>query len=85
MVLEIIRYYGGGLATKSANIIWAIPPTSVDMIDPYFVEQWIKILDGGESSLRIASTIVRFHSEDEFEILRQGSITEEEIREVLSS
>jgi L-threonylcarbamoyladenylate synthase len=85
IVLWIIRHYGHGLATKSANITGWTPPTSTDMIDPYFIAYQIMIIDGWICPLRIASTIIRFHSEKEFEILRQGSITEEKIREVLSS
>jgi len=85
IALSIIHQYGHGLATKSANITGWVPPISIDMIDPYFRENEIMIIDGWFCPLRIASTIVRCSSETEFEILRQGSITEEDIREVLNS
>lgn len=84
VALSIIRHYGHGLATKSANITWWIPPTSISMIDSYFHNHNIMMIDGWECSIRIASTIVRFSSENDFEILRKGSITEEEIRKVIS-
>lgn len=85
IALSIIYNYGSGLATKSANITGWVPPISVDMIDLYFTEKETMIIDGWVCPLRIASTIVRFSSETDFEILRQGSITEEEIRGVISS
>ena len=85
IAIDIIRNYGSGLATKSANITGWIPPISINMIDPYFKENKIMIIDWWESPLRIASTIVRFSSESEFEILRQGSITATEIRTVIDS
>jgi L-threonylcarbamoyladenylate synthase len=84
VALSIIRHYGHGLATKSANITWWIPPTSISMIDPYFTENNIMIVDGWECPLRIASTIVRFFSETDFKILRQGIITEEELRNIIT-
>ena len=83
IALDIIHHYGYGLATKSANITGWIPPISIDMVDPYFRENEIMIIDGWVCPLRIASTIVRFSSETDFQILRQGSVTEEEIREVI--
>ncbi len=85
IALWIISHYGHGLATKSANITGWIPPISTDMIDPYFIENEIMIIDGWVCPLRIASTIVRCSSDTEFEILRQGSITEGEIRACLYS
>jgi L-threonylcarbamoyladenylate synthase len=84
IALDIIHQYRHGLATKSANITGWIPPISIDMIDPYFIKNDIMIIDGWFCPLRIASTIVRFSSDTEFEILRKGSITEEEIREIIS-
>jgi L-threonylcarbamoyladenylate synthase len=81
--LSLIHHYWHGLATKSANITGWVPPVSTNMIDPYFIEQNTMIIDGWVCSLCVASTIVCFSSETDFEVLRQGSITEEEIREVL--
>jgi L-threonylcarbamoyladenylate synthase len=46
IALWIIRHYGHGLATKSANITGWVPPISIDMIDPYFIENEIMIIDG---------------------------------------
>lgn len=83
IALSIIRHYWYGIATKSANITGWIPPTSISMIDSYFNENNIMIVDGWECPLRIASTIVRFVSETNFEILRQGNISEADIRNVL--
>jgi L-threonylcarbamoyladenylate synthase len=83
IALSLIRNYGHGLATKSANITGWIPPTDCDMVDSYFIEKNIMIVDGWDCPLRIASTIVSFSSETEFEILRQGSISIDEINSII--
>lgn len=81
--LNIIRQYGNGLATKSANITWKTPPISFDMIDPYFENNNIPMVDGGICPLRISSTIIRVVTENEFIVLREGSISADDIKTIL--
>ncbi len=83
IALDLITSFWSPLATKSANISGLIPPTSVDEIDDYFVEQGIMIVNGGVCDIQIPSTIVRVTDEDDFQIVRQGSMTEDEIRELV--
>lgn len=41
------------------------------------------IVNGGVCDIQIPSTIVRVTDEDDFQIVRQGSMTEDEIRELV--
>jgi L-threonylcarbamoyladenylate synthase len=79
IALALIRHYGSWLVTKSANISGRLPPINFDMIDPYFTTQGIMMIDGWSCPLCIASTIVHVIDEHHFTILREGSITHEDI------
>lgn len=83
MALDIITSFGRPIATKSANMTGMIPPTDVDEIDEEFIDEGILIIDWWVADIQIPSTIIRVTDEDEFQILRQGSMTEEEIRELI--
>ena len=83
ITLDIITKFWKPISTKSANLSGMLPPTSIDEIDEYFIEKGILIVDGWLSDIQIPSTIVRVIDEENFQILRQGSITEEEIRDLV--
>ncbi len=83
IALDIIKQYGSWLATKSANASGHVAPVSFDMIDNYFCKKNVMMVDGGTCPLCVASTIVRVIDKNNFTILRQGSITEEDIRETI--
>lgn len=81
--LDIISKFWKPIGTKSANLTGMLPPTSVEEIDEYFIEEDIIVIDGWVSDIQIPSTIVRVVDENNFQILRQGSMTEDEIRELI--
>lgn len=83
VALDLITWFGSPIATKSANISGLIPPTSVDEIDEYFIDEGVVVIDGGLCDIQIPSTIIRVMDEDDFQIIRQGSMSEEEIRELV--
>lgn len=83
ITLDIITKFGKPIGTKSANLSGMMPPTSVDEIDEYFVDEGILIIDGWISDIQIPSTIVRVVDEENFQILREWSISEDEIRELI--
>lgn len=83
MALDIITAYWKPISTKSANMTGMLPPTNIDEIDEYFVDEGILIIDGGEADVQIPSTIIRVIDDDDFQIIRQGSMSEEEIRELI--
>ena len=83
MALDIITEFSSPIATKSANVSWLLPPTSVDEIDEYFIEEGIPVIDGWVCDIQVPSTIVRVIDDDDFQIIRQGSMSEDEIRELI--
>ena len=83
LALSIIEWLDCPLATKSANLSGLLPPTDVDEIDEFFVEQWVAILDGGEVDVQVPSTIVRISEEWHLQILREGAVSEEELRDLI--
>lgn len=71
----------GPLATTSANISGEPSPTKIDDNNPV-IHRVDYVFDGGETKEQIPSTILDC-TKDEFTILRQGSITLEDIQKVL--
>lgn len=83
VTLDLISKFWKPIATKSANITGMLPPTEVNEIDRIFIDAWITIIDGWVSDIQMPSTILRITDDDNFQILRSGSVTEEEIRDTL--
>ena len=81
--LELIRLTGVPLAAPSANVSDMPSPKSVDEVLAYFDGKIECVIDGGVSELGFESTIVDLLEED-YKIIRQGALPEEEIKRVLS-
>ena len=78
---ELINYAGCPIATSSANISDMQSATKVsDIVDDLY-KKVDYIIDGGKSDIGIASTIVEVIDDIPY-ILRQGSITEDEISKI---
>ncbi len=84
LVCDIVRYTGVPLATTSANIHGMPSPVCADDIDAALLKGVDLTLDGGPSSLGLASTIVDA-SQEALRIIRTGAIPASRIMEVLSS
>lgn len=80
--LNIIKLAGVPIAAPSANITGKKSGTNITDIFSDFGESVDFYVDGGESKLGIGSTIVKMVDGKPI-ILRQGSISEREIQEVL--
>ena len=80
--LNIIKLAGVPIAAPSANITGKKSGTNITDIFSDFGENVDFYVDGGESKLGIGSTIVKMVDRKPI-ILRQGSISEREIQEVL--
>ena len=76
---KLIEYAGVPIATPSANISGKPSGTNIKDIQKDFVGKVDCFIDNGESKLGIPSTIVRVIN-DEVHILRQGSISMEQIK-----
>lgn len=76
---RLIKLAGRPLIMPSANISGEEPAVNARQVSEVFDGQVDVIVDGGEASVKIASTVVRV-SGDSFEVIREGVITEEMIR-----
>lgn len=79
---KLIEYAGVPIATPSANISGKPSGTNMKEIMKDFDDKVDYYIDGGESKLGVASTIVKVIDEIPH-ILRQGTITKEEIEKVV--
>lgn len=70
-ILESINY---PLATTSANISGEESGIKLDNFEVNFADKVDAIIDGGESELKVASTIVQVDDKDNVKILRQGTL-----------
>ena len=82
IALELIKQSGCPIAAPSANKFGRISPTSAEHVKKYFPEIDY-IIDGGKTHVGIESTVINLYKNN-FEILRPGVITSEEIETVVS-
>ena len=82
VTLELLRLFGGALATPSANPSGAPSPTDAGQVLAYFDGLIPCIIDGGPCTVGVASTIVDLTGKDP-KILRQGVLRAEEIFKAL--
>ena len=80
---KLIEYAGVPIATPSANISGKPSGTNIKDIQKDFDGKVDYFIDNGESKLGIPSTIVRVIN-DEIHILRQGSISMEQIKAIFN-
>lgn len=82
LALDIIESAGGILATTSANISGEATPSSFVEISPIFKKRVDIAIDGGKCPIGTASTIIDM-SKSKISILREGSISKEEIENII--
>ncbi|MGB0405185.1 MAG: L-threonylcarbamoyladenylate synthase [Fusobacterium sp.] len=82
IALKIIESAGGILPTTSANISGEPTPRSYEELSDKFKERVDIIIDGGESPIGEASTIIDMSNEN-IRILREGSISKEHIEKII--
>lgn len=78
--IELLGKVNGLLAAPSANPFMSISPTNAEMSCGYFPQ--IPVLDGGNCTIGVESTIVNLASQEP-EILRYGGVCEEKINDIL--
>ena len=81
---KLIEYAGIPIATPSANISGKPSGTNIKDIQKDFAGKVDCFIDNGESKLGIPSTIVRVIN-NEVHILRHGSISKEEINNIVKN
>lgn len=75
--LELIRRAGVPIAAPSGNVSGYPSPTSVQHMVRDMTGKIAAIVDGGECSVGVESTVICFENEDTVRILRPGGITRE--------
>lgn len=84
VALELLKHLDFPLVAPSANPFTSISPTSAEHVENYFVNQINMVLDGGECSAGIESTIVGFDN-NRVVVYRLGALALEEIEKVSGS
>lgn len=82
IALKLIELVGVPLATSSANISGEPAFTNLSSIQEVFKDKIDYYIDGGDSKIGVASTVVRV-TDDDVIILREGTISKEQIEEAL--
>lgn len=83
LALELLENIDFPLAAPSANPFGAISPTKAAHVSSYFKDKLKIVLDGGECERGIESTIIGFDEKENPIIYRYGSISLEEVEEVV--
>lgn len=82
LALALLRAFGGGLAAPSANRFGHVSPTTAAHVRAEFGDAVPVVLDGGDCTVGIESTIVDL-SGDAPRVLRPGMLGRERIERVL--
>ena len=84
VAIELLKRTAVPIVAPSANRAGATPAKSADEVAATLGDDLDLILDGGTTTLKEASTVVRV-GDDGWQILRRGSVTEEMIRRTLGT
>jgi L-threonylcarbamoyladenylate synthase len=84
VALELLKHLDFPLVAPSANPFTSISPTSAQHVENYFGEQINMVLDGGQCSAGIESTIIGFEN-NKVIMYRLGALALEEIEKISGS
>lgn len=84
VALELLKHLDYPLVAPSANPFTSISPTRAQHVENYFGNQINMVLDGGECSAGIESTIIGFEN-NKIIVYRLGALALEEIEKVSRS
>lgn len=79
LTLELLKQFKKPIVAPSANPSDHYSAVSATQVQHYFPQENLKILDGGQCSLGIESTILKINDAQNCEILRFGAISADEI------
>ena len=82
LTLELLREFGGPIATTSANRSGEDPATSAGEVDAQLGDRVNLIVDGGDTITKVASTVLDLSASPP-RILRHGGISEQMLMECL--
>ncbi|HKY38260.1 MAG TPA: L-threonylcarbamoyladenylate synthase [Polyangiaceae bacterium] len=84
IALELLQRFGGGIAAPSANRFGRVSPTRAEHVVADLGDDVDLLLDGGECSVGLESTILDVRAETPV-LLRPGAVTVERIESILGS
>ena len=82
LALEILNELNRPIAAPSANISTKLSTTDISHLDKSFKDKSIYTINDGQTELGLESTVIDLSSSTP-KLLRYGSITEEEIKEII--
>ncbi|MFI5171624.1 MAG: L-threonylcarbamoyladenylate synthase [Chitinophagales bacterium] len=82
LTLRLLKTLNFPLAAPSANLFGKISPTTAAHVEQQLGSKIDYILDGGECSVGVESTIIKVDSGGKIVILRPGGVSAEDIAEV---
>lgn len=83
--LEFLKKLGRPVAAPSANMFKKISPTKAQDVAEVFDPKDVFVIDGGDCSVGIESTILLVGADDQLKILRPGIISLADIKAALGS
>lgn len=81
-VRDLVRTCGGALTATSANVSGGEPARSALEVESYFPRGIDLILDGGEVTATLPSTVLDL-SGSEARLVREGAVSREDLKEIL--
>lgn len=84
MALAILKAFGGGVATTSANYFGQLSPTRARHVHRELISKVDMILDGGRCRVGVESTILSL-ADEQPRLLRPGSIPLSKLQEVIGA
>ena len=82
LTIQLLTELDFPLAAPSANLFGKISPTTAAHVLEQLGDQIEYVLDGGECSVGVESTIIKMNMYEKVEILRPGGVSAEEIAEI---
>ncbi len=83
LTIQLLKELDFPLAAPSANLFGKISPTTAAHVIEQLGDQIEYVLDGGECSVGVESTIIKMNMYEKVEILRPGGVSAEEIAEII--
>ena len=79
----LLKELGTPVVAPSANPFGKISPTTAEHVEQSFAQSALTILDGGRCDEGIESTLIHIAADNQYQILRHGTISAEQIAAVL--
>lgn len=82
VALELIHHAGCPIAAPSANLFGRLSPTTAEHVEEQLGDKINFILDGGNCTIGLESTIIQFEGDDVY-LLRPGGLVIEEVEKLI--